>query len=177
MSTRDTQWPRFQVFHQERPDAPHINAGTVHAPDVEFALQNARDVFGRRPDCSSLWAVRADQITSLTADELGAEDRPEAKPESSDLEDYLVFVKRTHVGSHEYAGQVEAGSPLVALEQAIESQPRGLVWWVVPERSVARTEADEAASLFDPAKGKLYRDQAFYHTTTLMRKLREKVSR
>ena len=44
----DTQWPLYEVFEQERPGQPHRNAGAVHAPDPELALQNARDVFVRR---------------------------------------------------------------------------------------------------------------------------------
>jgi ring-1,2-phenylacetyl-CoA epoxidase subunit PaaB len=67
----DTQWPRYEVFEQERPGQPHRNAGAVHAPDPEIALQNARDVFVRRPDSHSLWVAPADQILSRTAEEVG----------------------------------------------------------------------------------------------------------
>ncbi len=70
MTAGDTQWPRYHVFHQEGLDQPHINSGSVHATDGEMALQNARDVFARRPDCVSLWVVPAAEIQSLTADEL-----------------------------------------------------------------------------------------------------------
>jgi hypothetical protein len=44
---------RFEVFQQERPGRPHRNIGSVHAPDVEMALLNARDVFARRPEILS----------------------------------------------------------------------------------------------------------------------------
>ena len=66
----DTQWPRFQALQQHQEGQAHQNVGTVHAPDPEMALQNARDVFLRRPDCTGMWMVRADQIFAKTAEEL-----------------------------------------------------------------------------------------------------------
>jgi ring-1,2-phenylacetyl-CoA epoxidase subunit PaaB len=144
---------------------------------VEFALQNARDVFVRRPDCASLWVVPANAISSLTAEELEHGGLQESTSHEIERETYFVFEKRDHIGSHEYAGSVEATSPEDALQQAVQGDSQVLVWWVVPERSVASTNDDEAPSLFEPARGKLYRTQAFYHTTTLMRKLREKGTR
>ena len=170
----DTQWPRFQVFHQEHPDRPHTNAGAVHAPDAELALQNARDVFVRRPDCVSLWVVPADQILSLTAEEIEHTDLPPAPAGNGDSQRYLVFIKRTQVGSHEHVGAVAAASGPAALGEAVRrfGTADALVWWVVSESLIERTEAAEGGSLFGPAKDKPYRDQAFYHTTTLMRQIR-----
>ena len=170
----DTQWPRFQVFHQEHPDRPHTNAGVVHAPDAELALQNARDVFVRRPDCVSLWVVPADHILSLTAEELSRSGLPPAPAAGAEPQRYLVFIKRTQAGSHEHVGAVSARSGQEALAEAVSTfgKADGLVWWVVPEGLIERTDAAEVASLFEPARAKPYRDQAFYHTTTLMRQIR-----
>lgn len=170
----DTQWPRFQVFHQEQPDRPHTNVGAVHAPDAELALQNARDVFVRRPDCVSLWVAPADQIFSLTAEEIARSGVPPTSTAEGELQPYLVFIKRTQAGSHEHVGAVSAGSGPAALGEAVRSfgSADALVWWVVPESLIERTEAAEAGSLFGPAKDKPYRNQAFYHTTTLMREIR-----
>lgn len=170
-----TQWPRYQVFHQERPDRPHINAGTVHAPDAEIALQNARDVFVRRPQCASLWVVRAEAILSLTAEERERIGSPEPSRSGSALRTYQVFVKRTQNGSHEHVGEVEASSPVGALEQATESfaPDRALVWWVIPDESLARSVADDAEMLFTQGEPKPYRDQRAYQTFTLMRRVRE----
>jgi len=176
---KDTQWPRFQVFHQEHPDRPHTNTGAVHAPDAELALQNARDVFVRRPDCVSLWVVPADQIFSLTAEELEQAGLPPTPPAGGDLQRYLVFIKRSQAGSHEHVGAVSASSGPSALGEAVRSfgTAGALVWWVVPDSLIERTEAAEVGSLFGPAKDKPYRDQAFYHTTTLMRQIRGRPKR
>ena len=68
----DTQWNRYQVFVQESEGKPHLDYGSVHAPDPELALLNARDVFARRPDCVSMWVVPVEAIYSNTAEELQA---------------------------------------------------------------------------------------------------------
>ncbi len=179
MTARDTQWPRYQVFHQEGPDRPHINSGSVHATDAEMALQNARDVFARRPDCVSLWVVPAADIHSITADELERMGLPEQKNPDGEPGTYQVFLKEIQVGSLAHVGSVQAASPAEALTAALGDygKPNGIVWWVVPDASIARTDPNEIDSLFQPAAGKLYRDQSFYHTLTLMRRLREKKGR
>lgn len=189
----DNQWPRYQVFHQPRPDKPHLNAGSVHAPDAELALQNARDVFVRRPECSSLWVVRADFISSMTKEQFeggglleltDGSEKPEPRRLSSqsgptgqteELQPYLVFQKRNHSGSHEHTGEVEARSAAEALNLAAKhgSEQPVLVWWVVPKRLVAASEPDQSESMFEPARGKDYRGQAAYPTTTMMRKVRQ----
>ncbi len=175
MTSRDTQWPRYQVFHQEGPDRPHVNSGSVHAIDAEMALQNARDVFVRRPECVSLWVVSAAEIHSITADELERTGLPESKSENGATEIYQVFLKEAQIGSHGHVGSVRAASPADALAAAVGSygSEGGIVWWVVPDTSIVRTAADEIESLFQPATSKLYRNQSFYHTVTLMRRLRE----
>lgn len=172
----DTQWPRFQVFHQAKEGQAHQNAGSVHAPDSEMALLIARDVFVRRPDCTSLWVVPADQIFSKTAQEL--EDpcwlTEEMGPETQ-LEPYYVFGKLKHKDTHTYAGTVEAHTPAWALRQALNTwtdQPR-LVWWVFPTRLVTQSTADDIQSLFEPALDKRFRDQAEYHTVALMHDIKK----
>ena len=179
MTSRDTQWPRYQVFHQEGAHRPHVNSGSVHATDAEMALQNARDVFARRPECVSLWVVPAAEIHSITADELERMGPPELKSDDGDPETYQVFLKEIQVGSLAHIGSVQAASPAEALTAALGDygNQNGIVWWVMPDESISRTDPDEIESLFQPAEGKHYRNQSFYHTVTLMRRLREKKGR
>ena len=47
----------------------HVHVGSLHAPDAEMALRNARDVYTRRGEGVSLWVVRASDITASTPDE------------------------------------------------------------------------------------------------------------
>jgi ring-1,2-phenylacetyl-CoA epoxidase subunit PaaB len=65
----DTQWPLWEVFVQEKSGAPHEHAGSVHAPDAELALQNARDAYARRGPVTSLWVVEARHISATTPED------------------------------------------------------------------------------------------------------------
>lgn len=65
----DTQWPLWEVFVQEDQGAPHEHAGSVHAVDREHALQNARDVYGRR-GALSMWVVPSGEISATTPDDV-----------------------------------------------------------------------------------------------------------
>lgn len=61
----------WEVFIQKETGAPHEHAGSVHAPDAEMALQNARDVFARRGEVVSIWVVPANSITASSPDDNG----------------------------------------------------------------------------------------------------------
>ena len=63
-TSADTQGPLWEVFVQEEGGAAHVHAGSVHAPDREMALQNARDVYARRGRVASLWVVESDSIAA-----------------------------------------------------------------------------------------------------------------
>ena len=172
----DTQWPRYEVFEQEQPDQPHRNTGAVHAPDAELALQNARDVFARRPEVSSLWVVPANQIYAWTSAALLAD--PSWQTDTVVLaraaSPYEVFQKQTQRQSETYVthvGTVEARSPSEALRLALDQFDTGtvFVWWVVLARAIQRSTRAEAASLFDPARDKTYRRPNEYKVASQMR--------
>ena len=64
-------WPLWEVFVQEKQGAPHEHAGSVHAPDAELALQNARDVYARRGRLLSIWVVESTRIVATTPSDDG----------------------------------------------------------------------------------------------------------
>ena len=64
---RDSQWPLWEVFTQSKTGLPHEHAGSVHAPDPEMALQNARDVYARRGPVTSIWVVPTESITASSS--------------------------------------------------------------------------------------------------------------
>jgi ring-1,2-phenylacetyl-CoA epoxidase subunit PaaB len=67
------EWPVWEVFVQLGDvGAPHEHAGSLHAPDREIALQNARDVYARRGKVTSIWVVPSAQITASSPEEAGA---------------------------------------------------------------------------------------------------------
>ena len=39
-------------------------SGSLHAPDAEMAVKNARDVYTRRNEGVSIWVVRSSDITA-----------------------------------------------------------------------------------------------------------------
>lgn len=182
------QWPRWEAFVQARPGRPHENAGSVHAPDAEIALQNARDVFARRPAVHSLWVVPATAITAVADHEfahvvpLGGKRDGEAPvaSERTSGAPYLIFIKKGHRASMtfvEHAATVEAADAREALRRAwdqVEEPSAVRVWWAVPKAAVVRSDPADVASLFDPAKDKLYRQPNQYRTVVAMKRLKER---
>lgn len=175
----DTQWPRYEVFEKERPDWPHRNAGSVHAPDGEMALLNARDVFVRRPSCLSLWVVPSDQVFSKTAQELAEDDSWRNAPADANapLEKYLAFQKQGQRAGETFVihvGEIEARSPAEAMSRALEtfSHENVFVWWVCPDRAVTKSDTDDVASMFEPAHSKVYRQPNFYRVVTQMQQFK-----
>ncbi len=176
----DTQWPRFIVFHQEKVGAPHVYSGSVHAPDAEMALLNARDVFARRPACVSLWVVPASAIFSKTAEELALNPNWFSDVDNAingEEQTFYLFEKRTHKGVNGYVGEVQASSPGAAMKNALETiaNRSALVWWVFPKSAITRSAPEDIAALFAPSATKDYRDQSFFHTEAIMQKLKSRL--
>lgn len=169
----DTQWPRFEVFLQETPGGPYGHTGSVHAPDAEIAILNARDVFVRRPECSSLWVAPANAIRGGTAEQLAARGSS-AEKVPGPATDFLVFAKLEARGTLTHVGQVRAESEAEALREGarLAGTQAPLVLWVVPVDRVTASEADQADSLFTPALERPFRHQGFYPIHTALRRLR-----
>lgn len=64
--------PLFEVFVRSRRGLSHVHVGSLHAADAELALRNARDVYTRRQEGTSLWVVLASAITASSPDEKDA---------------------------------------------------------------------------------------------------------
>ncbi|WP_198540007.1 1,2-phenylacetyl-CoA epoxidase subunit PaaB [Streptomyces sp. CT34] len=69
---RPADWPLWEVFVRSRRGLSHTHAGSLHAPDAEMALRNARDLYTRRSEGVSLWVVPSAQITASSPDEKDA---------------------------------------------------------------------------------------------------------
>ncbi|MCB0346137.1 MAG: 1,2-phenylacetyl-CoA epoxidase subunit B [Bdellovibrionales bacterium] len=65
------EWPLWEVFAQPKTGAEHVHCGSVHAPDAEIALQNARDVYARRGEAVSLWVAPSTAFASTTPSDEG----------------------------------------------------------------------------------------------------------
>ena len=62
-------WPLWEVFVRSKAGLAHKHAGSVHAADAEMALENARDLYTRRGEGSSLWVVPSSAIVASDPDE------------------------------------------------------------------------------------------------------------
>ncbi len=175
----DTQWPRFYVFKQDTPQDVHLAVGTVHAPDAEMALLNARDVFVRRPECFSLWVARAAEVLVVTREQGEVLSFQAAEDAGGGQQRFHIFLRREREVQHSFAGTVEAPSRVHALQKAMDvfSAEKPRVWWIVPEKAVTISDPLETASWVGSAKDKAYRQPSFYRAQTLMRKVREERSR
>ena len=63
----------YEVFRQERKGQAFQHAGSIGAPNREFAEIYAREQYGRRQESTALWLVPRDAIDELDdfVDELG----------------------------------------------------------------------------------------------------------
>ena len=92
-----SDWPLWEVFVRAKRGVSHVHAGTVHAPDAELALQNARDLFTRRSEGVSLWVVRSADITASDPDDSDAffdpaDDKTFRHPTDFDLPDEVAHM-------------------------------------------------------------------------------------
>ena len=171
----DTQWPRYQVFQQEKEGDPHQDVGTVHAPDPEMALFNARDVFVRRPECHSLWVVPVESITFRTAQELERQQDPDQVVDTGSPQAYHIFSKIKSGGTLTWAGTVEANSTDEALRTGVErfsGRRSAFIWCAFPANAITTNKSEDIESLFTPARDKHFRLSSEFHTVSAMRKLK-----
>ena len=63
----------FEVFRQERKGQAFQHAGSIGAPNLEFAELYAREQYGRRQESTALWLVPREAVDELDdfVDELG----------------------------------------------------------------------------------------------------------
>src|ERR1700746_453411 len=64
MLMTESECPLWEVFIRSQHGLAHKHVGSLHAPDVEMAMKNARDVYTRRNEGVSIWGVRSSDITA-----------------------------------------------------------------------------------------------------------------
>jgi ring-1,2-phenylacetyl-CoA epoxidase subunit PaaB len=57
-----SDWPLWEIFIRSQNGLAHKHVGSLHAPDAEMAIENARDVYTRRNEGVSIWAVKSIDI-------------------------------------------------------------------------------------------------------------------
>lgn len=59
-----TNWPLWEVFIRSKNGLQHRHVGSLHAPDATTAIENARDVYTRRMEGTSIWVIPSAEITA-----------------------------------------------------------------------------------------------------------------
>ena len=67
----ENTWPLYEVFVRTGRGLSHVHAGSLHAPDNAMALRNARDLYTRRNEGSSVWVVPTEAIAASDPDSKG----------------------------------------------------------------------------------------------------------
>src|SRR5579875_2898929 len=62
-------WPLWETFIRSQHGLAHKHVGSLHAPDAEMAVKNARDVYTRRNEGVSIWVVKSSDITASSPGE------------------------------------------------------------------------------------------------------------
>jgi len=65
-------WPLYEVFIRSRAGLEHKHVGSLHAADARMAIEHARDVYTRRQEGVSIWAVRSADIIASDPEEADA---------------------------------------------------------------------------------------------------------
>jgi ring-1,2-phenylacetyl-CoA epoxidase subunit PaaB len=66
-----TAWPLWEIFIRSKQGLDHKHVGSLHASDAQMAIENARDVYTRRQEGVSIWAVESKFITASNPEEAG----------------------------------------------------------------------------------------------------------
>jgi phenylacetate-CoA oxygenase PaaH subunit len=98
----------YEVFRQERKGQPFAHAGSLSAPNLEYAELYARDFYGRRNESEALWVVPRDAITEVGefVDELG---RNYHRVDGYSLKEKLKEARQRAGASAESARALSAG--------------------------------------------------------------------
>jgi len=64
MTNSKHDWPLYEVFIRARGGLDHKHVGSLHAVDAQMAIDHARDLYTRRQEGVSIWAVRSADIVA-----------------------------------------------------------------------------------------------------------------
>ena len=67
-----SEWPLWEIFIRSKQGLDHKHVGSLHAADAAMAIENARDVYTRRMEGVSIWAVESKHIHASNPDDAAA---------------------------------------------------------------------------------------------------------
>lgn len=155
-------WPRWEAFVRQNGGLSHVYSESVHAPDAETALQNARDAYLRRVEGVSLWVVPAADVHVWESDSPNNDPLDDSATAASLWE---IFVRHRRGLAHVHAGSISATCPANAIDRARNvylTRNEGVSVWAIPASAVNAADPADAAALFEPFADKDYRYPTFY---------------
>jgi len=63
------EWPLWEIFIRSKQGLDHKHVGSLHAADAAMAIENARDVYTRRMEGVSIWAVESKYVHASNPDD------------------------------------------------------------------------------------------------------------
>jgi ring-1,2-phenylacetyl-CoA epoxidase subunit PaaB len=92
-----SDWPLWEIFIRSKQGLDHKHVGSLHAADAQMAIENARDVYTRRMEGVSIWAVESKYIHASNPDDAAvffepAEDKVYRHPTFYDLPDEVKHI-------------------------------------------------------------------------------------
>jgi len=63
------EWPLWEIFIRSKQGLDHKHVGSLHAADAAMAIENARDVYTRRMEGVSIWAVESKYLHASNPDD------------------------------------------------------------------------------------------------------------
>lgn len=87
-----SDWTLWEIFIRSKQGLDHKHVGSLHAADAQMAIENARDVYTRRMEGISIWAVESKYVHASNPDDAAnfyepAEDKVYRHPTFYDLPD------------------------------------------------------------------------------------------
>lgn len=91
------EWPLWEIFIRSKQGLDHKHVGSLHAADAAMAIENARDVYTRRQEGTSIWVVESSHIHTSLPEEAAslfdpAYDKIYRHPTFYDLPDELTHM-------------------------------------------------------------------------------------
>lgn len=65
----NNEWPLWEIFIRSKAGLDHKHVGSLHAADSSMAIEMARDVYTRRQEGVSIWAVESVHIHASNPDD------------------------------------------------------------------------------------------------------------
>ena len=93
-NNQEKSWPLWEIFIRSKQGLDHKHVGSLHAADAQMAIENARDVYTRRQEGVSIWAVESKYVHASNPDDAEsfyepANDKVYRHPTFYDLPDEL----------------------------------------------------------------------------------------